>query len=300
MAQPYPTVTPDEGGASFISKIHHEPYPFVSGADHSSHSVFITGGARGIGRSIARSFAKAGASKIALGDINLFNGIQEDLRRAAVDNGKPPPLVLLLHLDVTNESNVADAATTVKQKFGGKLDIVIQNAGYSSAQIPIREIDTEDWWTAFRVNVQGVFLVTKHFAPLLLEDTEGLKTMVQLNSVASIGVRPFSSNYAASKLAVLKFTEALLAEEAANGLLVFSVHPGAIMSEMTKIAMPEHLFHIFQDSPALAAETISWLTEERRTWLQGRWLSCNWDMQELLSRREEIENGDKLKMRLRC
>ncbi|KAI8686851.1 hypothetical protein NCS56_00346700 [Fusarium sp. Ph1] len=300
MSLPYPTVTPDEGGADFISKRHHEPYPFISQADHSGHSVFITGGSRGIGRSIAISFAKAGASHIAMGDLALFGDLEEELQRAAAGIGKPSPRILLLSLDVTDGTNVASAAARVKQEFGGRLDIVIQNAGYSSAQIPVLEFDEKDWWTSFQVNIQGVFLVSKHFIPLLLEDSAGLKTMININSVASIGVRPFSSNYAASKCAVLKFTEALLAEEASNGLLAYSVHPGAVMSEMTKIAMPEQLFHLFEDPPALAGEAIAWLTEERRGWLQGRWLSCNWDMEELVGRRKEIEDGDKLKIRLRC
>ncbi|KAL3481713.1 hypothetical protein BJX99DRAFT_253240 [Aspergillus californicus] len=299
MASSYPTVTPDQGGATFISKQHNEAYPFISKANHTGRSIFITGGARGIGKSIALSFAKAGASRIALGDINEFGNLGQELRDIALENGHNAPLILLFHLDVTDKRNVAEVAAKVKQEFNANLDIVIQNAGYSSAQIRILDIDEDDWWTCFRVNLLGVFHVSKYFVPILLDTTQGLKTVININSVASIGVRPYSSNYAASKAAVLKFTEAFLAEEMGRGLLAISVHPGAVMSEMTKIAMPQSLFHLFKDPPSLAGQTIAWLTQERRDWLQGRWISCNWDMEELLARKQEILGGDKLKMRLK-
>ena len=117
-----------------------EPYPFISHANHANHSVFITGGARGIGKSIALSLDKAGASQIALGDIIPFGDIEEELWRVATENRKSPPRVLLLPLDVTDEHNVAEASTGVKEKFN-KLDIVIQNAGYCSAQTSVLHIN---------------------------------------------------------------------------------------------------------------------------------------------------------------
>lgn len=52
------------------------------------------------------------------------------------------------------------------------------------------------------------------------------------------------------------------------------------------------------DSPDLTGDTITFLTQERREWLAGRFLSCNWDMEEFLARKDEIVQGDKLKVRL--
>ncbi|KAH8798537.1 hypothetical protein F5884DRAFT_758764 [Xylogone sp. PMI_703] len=286
-------------GNNFISKHHHTTYPFIQNSNHVGRSVFITGGSRGIGRSIALSFAKAGVAQIALGDVNDFGDLEDAIRSVTAKNRHNGLKILLFKLDVTARDNVASVAATVQEEFGGKLDILIHNAGYCSPQIPVQDINEDEWWRCFTVNIRGTFHVTKHFLPLLLGTENGLKTIVNLNSVASIGVRPFSSNYAASKAAVLKFSEALLAEEADKGLHVFSIHPGAVLSEMTKVAMPEKLFHLFEDSPELAGDTIAWLTQEPRTWLRGRWLSCNWDMEELMSRRQEIEESDKLKMRLR-
>jgi hypothetical protein len=52
------------------------------------------------------------------------------------------------------------------------------------------------------------------------------------------------------------------------------------------------------DKPEIAADTIVFLTSEKRDWLAGRYISCTWDMPELLSRQDEIVKGDKLKMRM--
>lgn len=52
------------------------------------------------------------------------------------------------------------------------------------------------------------------------------------------------------------------------------------------------------DKPEMAADTIAFLTAERREWLQGRYISCNWDMEELLAQRDEIVSKDLLKFRM--
>jgi hypothetical protein len=55
---------------------------------------------------------------------------------------------------------------------------------------------------------------------------------------------------------------------------------------------------VLGDKPELTGDTVAFLTQERREWLAGRYLSCNWDMEEFLGREEEIVKGDKLKLRL--
>jgi hypothetical protein len=62
--------------------------------------------------------------------------------------------------------------------------------------------------------------------------------------------------------------------------------------------MPDYAHAVLVDKPELAANTIAWLTQERRPWLAGRYVSVNWDMEELDSRKDEIVQGDKLKLRL--
>lgn len=104
--------------------------------------------------------------------------------------------------------------------------------------LPVTEADEELWWKTLEVNLKGVFLMSKHFTPLLVGKENGLETMVNINSVAAHNLRPNASAYGISKWSVLKFTEFLLVEQAKQGLLAFSVHPGAIMTELAR-AMPK-------------------------------------------------------------
>ena len=84
--------------------------------------------------------------------------------------------------------------------------------------------------------------MSKAFTSLLLGTSDGLKTIVNINSIAAHNLRPEASAYGTSKSAVLKFTEFLLGEQADQGLLAFSVHPGAIMSKLAE-AMPESIWN---------------------------------------------------------
>ena len=62
--------------------------------------------------------------------------------------------------------------------------------------------------------------------------------------------------------------------------------------------MPRDMWHILVDTPGVAAHTVLWLTKERREWLAGRYISCQWDVEALLASKQEIVDGDKLKVRL--
>ena len=90
-----------------------------------------------------------------------------------------------------------------------------------------------------------------------------------------------------SKLALLRFAEFVDAEYSAKGVLTYTIHPGAVATEMSS-AVPEEYKHLLVDTPELPAHTILWLVKERREWLAGRYISCVWDVDELLSKKKEI------------
>ncbi|KAI2638668.1 oxidoreductase-like protein [Hypomontagnella submonticulosa] len=294
----YPPVAP-ENGAKFTSILHKSSYPFIKTAKHDGHRILITGGARGIGKAIALSFARAGAKAIAVADITeSSDGITSELSAAAKEGGHTAPQIVLINLDVTDEESVRKCAETVKSQFGGKLDILINNAGYMTAAFPVPESDTTTWWRTFEVNLKGVYLMSKHFIPLLLSTPEGPRTMISISSIAAHAFRMCASAYGTSKLAALRLTEFLMAETAEKGLLAYCVHPGAVLTTLAKEGMPPETFPVLDDDIGLAGDTIAWLTSERREWLAGRYISSTWDMKELLDRRSEIEEGDKLKIRL--
>ncbi|KAI5925210.1 oxidoreductase-like protein [Camillea tinctor] len=298
MESTYPP-QPPENGATFTSSTHSIPYPLLSTARHIGHNVLITGGTRGIGRATAVAFARAGAKAIAVADISeAFEHLASDLIAAAQDNGHEPPQIVLTKMDVTDEGSVQKCAELIKEEFKGKLDILVNNAGYMTSAQPIPESDTRAWWRTMEVNLKGVFHTAKYFIPLLLESPNGPQTVVNISSVAAHNLRPMASAYGTSKMAVLKLTEFLLVEAGHRGLVAYSVHPGAVLTELAEKGMPPETLYGLNDSAELSGATVSWLSSERRAWLSGRYLSATWDMNEILSRRSEIEEVDKLKVRL--
>ncbi|KAI1207158.1 oxidoreductase-like protein [Annulohypoxylon truncatum] len=294
----YPPVAPQNGG-TFTSTIHGSSYPFIQTAKHAGRHVLITGGARGIGMNIALSFAKAGASAIVVADISEFSEqLVSDIATAAREKGHGVPRTMVIRLDVTDEDSVRKCAETIERQFNGKLDILVNNAGFMTPALPVPDSHTSSWWRTMEVNLKGVYLMSKYFVPLLVSTPDGLKTMININSVAAHNLRPMASAYGTSKLAVLKLTEFLMVEAGNKGLLAYSVHPGAVLTELAEKGMPPETLSGLSDNVDLPGDTVTWLSQEHREWLAGRYISSTWDMSELLERKAEIVEGDKLKVRL--
>lgn len=197
-------------------------------------------------------------------------------------------------LDVTEEKSVAAAAATVNEAFP-RLDILINNAGYLEKRAKIADSDPEEWWRTWNVNVLGPYLVTRAFLPQILKGGE--KIVVNLSSIAAHLLSPGGSAYQTSKLALQRWTEFLDADHGPDGILTFAVHPGGVLTDMGK-RLPVERQVVLTETPRLCADTLVFLTESRRDWLAARYISVTWDMEELLSREEEIVQGDKLKVRM--
>ena len=284
-------------GINFTQTIHNDTYPFIDSAnqDLSGRSVLITGASKGIGRSTALSFARAGASKIAIAARSSLSTVAEEARKAAKAANRPPPNVLEIKLDVTDKESVDDAKRLISEKFGGKLDILISNAGYLEPFIPLVDSDPDTWWSSYSVNVKGQYLVTRAFLPLLLKGE--LKIIIGLTSIGATILLPGASAYQTAKLALLRFMEFVNTEYGDKGIVAYCVHPGGVDTEMGR-SMPENMHAFLTDTPELAGDTIVWLASERREWLRGRYVSCTWDMGQLLEKKEEVVKNELLKVRL--
>ncbi|KAI5364501.1 Putative short-chain dehydrogenase/reductase SDR, NAD(P)-binding domain superfamily [Septoria linicola] len=282
-------------GTDFTPTIHHDTYGYINPEQFSlqGRAVFITGASKGVGRATAIAYAKAGASYIAVAARSGLDTLATKMLDAAVRVGKSAPNVLQLSVDVTSEESVGHAAKQAEQAFG-RLDILINNAGYLENFVPITESDPKDWW---RVNIKGVYLVTRALLPLMLKTENGQKIVLNVSSIGAHFIMPGASGYQSGKLALLRLGEFLNADYKEHDLLSLSVHPGSIPTELAK-QMPEEVHKFLIDAPELAADTMIWLTAERRDWLRGRYVSCNWDLKELLDKREQIVKDDLLKVRM--
>lgn len=278
---------------SFTSTLHHDTYPSVAKASQQGRTVFITGASKGIGRATAISFAKAGAGIIIIAARSNLAEVETEILAAANQAGTSPR-VLKVVIDVTDEKSVAEAASEI-QRTVGKVDILINNAGYLEKWLPISESDPIEWWKTWEINLKGLYLVTRAFIPLVLQSET--KTIINISSIGAHLAARGASAYQGSKLAVIKFTEFIVEEYGEQGIVAIPIHPGGIPTDLAT-NMPEHMHQALIDTPELAGDVLAWLTQERQQWLNGRYLSATWDMPELFARKDEIVEGDKLKVRM--
>lgn len=297
-----------------MSTARHDTYPAIdpSKSNFAGKVVLVTGASKGIGKAISLAFTQANVSSLILlarSDLSAVKAACEAAQRPG-QNLK----VLTIRTDVTKTADVVAAAQKVKETFG-RLDILINNAGYLEAVTLLGESDPADWWTSFEVNVKGTYEPIRAFLPLLIE-SGGDKTVLNISSVGAHFVDPTFAAYKvlnlshlasdlgadplydqASKLAVLRLTEIINAEYGAKGVLAHVVHPGEIATDMSH-KMPEDFKKRLVDTPEVGAHALTWLVRERREWLAGRYISCQWDVDELLAKRQDIIDGDKLRVRM--
>lgn len=278
---------------NYTSTLHHDTYPAVAKSSQKGRTVLITGASKGIGRATAVSFAKAGAETIIITARGNLAEVEAEILNAAKEVGSKPR-VIRLFLEVTDEKSVADAAAEV-EKSVGKVDILINNAGYLAEWLPIDKSDPIEWWKTWEVNVKGLYLVTRAILPLVLKSEA--KTIINLSSIGAHLVVGGASAYQSSKLAVIRFTEFLVEEYGSQGIVAIPVHPGGVPTDLGT-TMPAQMHAALIDTPELAGDVLSWLTQEKQPWLNGRYVSVTWDMPELFARKDEIVNGDKLKVRM--
>ena len=197
--------------------------------------ALISGGARGMGASEARLFAREGAA-VVIGDI-LDEGGEATAASIAADGGR----CRYVHLDVTQEADWQAAVAQAVSQFGS-LDVLVNNAGIGSSSFEIHEEPVELWDRTIDVNLKGVFLGTRAAVPAMLEAGGG--SIINISSqLGIVGVPYNGSAYQTSKGGVRIFTKAAALQYANRGIRVNSVHPGPIVTEMTRAGRddPERL-----------------------------------------------------------
>ncbi|MFC1509533.1 3-oxoacyl-[acyl-carrier-protein] reductase [Candidatus Omnitrophota bacterium] len=192
--------------------------------------ALITGGARGIGKEIALSFAREGAN-IAICDVNL-----EEANKAAKEIEALGREVLVFKADVTSSVDVQAMVDKILDKFK-KLDILINNAGITKDGLVLR-MSEEDWDKVIAVNLKGSFVCTKVASKVMLKQHFG--KIVNLASIIGIMGNVGQANYAASKAGIIGLTKSVAKELAPRGVTVNAVAPGFIKTEMTA-KLPEEV-----------------------------------------------------------
>jgi meso-butanediol dehydrogenase/(S,S)-butanediol dehydrogenase/diacetyl reductase len=191
-----------------------------SGGLLAGRKALVTGGGAGIGAAIVRALAREGAA-VCVTDLDLARAGE-----VARSIGGPS---FALKLDVTNAEEMRAALDEASARLGG-LDTVCANAGVSTMN-RVEELSEAEWDFNMDVNAKGVFLTDQ--AALRLFKRTGVKgVIVNTASLAGKMGAPFLAHYAASKFAVVGFTQSLALEAAPFGIRVNCVCPGFVRTSM--------------------------------------------------------------------
>ncbi|MGI6004939.1 MAG: SDR family oxidoreductase [Christensenellales bacterium] len=188
--------------------------------------AFVTGGARGIGKSIAQALAEAGAD-IAIVDLDIHEAEKtcDEIQKA---NGNK---MMAIQTDITSPEQVNAMIDTILKEFG-KLDVAFCNAGISN-EVAVEDDTYEDWKRIIEVNLNGTFLTAQAAGRVMLKQGGGSIICTASMSGHIINIPQREASYAASKAGVIHMAKAMAIEWAARGVRVNTISPGYIATEMT-------------------------------------------------------------------
>jgi len=285
---------------------HHDRYTAIdpSSALKGSASgkvIFITGASKGIGRATAVAFAEAGAKAVYL---TARSEQQLEETRALIQKANPNTQCAYSRCDVTSAAQVEAAVADCVEKFGA-IDVADANAGYLGPWAKIGESNPESWWHTWEVNIRGVYHVIRFAMPHLIESAKKWAAqgasgghLIMLSSIGAQRLAPTASDYQTSKHAINRLCEFVNVDHGQDGIKCFAVHPGGVVTELAR-NMPEDRHIYLNDTPELAAGFMVWLASGKADWATGRYLSANWDVEELSALKDEILRDDLLVNRLR-
>lgn len=186
--------------------------------------AIITGGSRGIGKEIAKKFAKENYNLV----INYVSEKTntEELEKEFEELGAE---VLFIKTNVTSYEECEKMAKDAINKFG-KIDVLVNNAGVTKDSLLLR-MKEEDFDIVINVNLKGTFNVTKACIPYMMKKKSG--KIVNISSVVGISGNSGQANYAASKAGIIGFTKSVAKELASRNILANCVAPGYIATDMT-------------------------------------------------------------------
>lgn len=195
-------------------------------------TVLVTGGSRGIGEMIARGMVDAGARL-------LICSRKPGAAAAVADELAKTGECHALEADLTSSEDIAKVAGAVDEHFGGKLDVLVNNAG-ATWGAPLAEFPAKGWEKVLSTNVTGLFELTTALLPALRAAADRPARVINIGSIDGLRVPVFENySYSASKAAVHMLTRHLAKRLAGEAITVNAIAPGFFPSEMTAFMLKE-------------------------------------------------------------
>ncbi len=185
--------------------------------------AIITGGGRGLGRSVALAFGKEGAK------VALAARTKEQIEHVAEELRSLKKSAIAVPTDISDEDQVDRLVRKTLEAYG-TIDILVNNAGARGAIGPIHKISLEEWEQTLRLNLTATFLCSKAVLPVMMEKREGKI----INVVTTTTPRPNLTPYMVAKAGVTHFTKQLSREVKEFNIQVNAIHPGVMDTQMQK------------------------------------------------------------------
>jgi 3-oxoacyl-[acyl-carrier protein] reductase len=194
--------------------------------DLKGQVAVVTGGSRGIGRSTVIHLARAGA-KVVFSYLSDLPAAQSAEAEAAKAGGE----AFKVAADISRREEAESLVEEAQARFGA-IDILVNNAGVWNADpIPIEEMTDDEWDRMFAINLKGMFTTIRAAVPGMKARRSG--RIINVGSTAGQRGEAFHAHYAATKAAVLGLTKSLAAELGPWGILVNTVAPGWVDTDMS-------------------------------------------------------------------
>ncbi|OZI61470.1 SDR family NAD(P)-dependent oxidoreductase [Bordetella genomosp. 11] len=227
----------------------------------------VTGGAQGIGLTVARRFLDSGA-RVVLWDVNtgLLAKVKKELGAEGHD-------IHTESVDIADYASVeAGVAGTLRAM--GKLDILINNAAIIGPNTTVAEYPLDQWRKVIDVDVNGTFYCCRAVAPVMIAQKYG--RIVNVASIAGKEGNPNAAAYSSAKAAVIALTKSLGKELATHDIAVNCVTPAVARTPGAMEQSPEHIAYMLSKIPRgrflelhEAASMIAWLVSEENSFTTG-------------------------------
>lgn len=272
----------------------HEPLDSLGVMNLTGLNTIVTGANQGLGLEIARHFVRAGASvAICARDASLLEQAAVELRGHA----QPAQTILAQVCDVSDPAAVQAFIDSVINK-SGSVDVLVNNAGILGPKGPAESVPLEEWKRTIEINLFGVLLPCRAIIPHF--KARGRGKIINLSGGGATAPMPMLSAYAASKAAVVRFTETLAEELRASHIDVNAVAPGALNTRLldevlsagpAKVGDAHYQRALKQKesggaSIGRSASLCAWLASRESDGITGKLISAQWDPWETLAARQ--------------
>jgi 3-oxoacyl-[acyl-carrier protein] reductase len=245
------------------------PIVQTNAIDLTHRVAVVTGGAQGIGLTVARRLLSSGA-RLAIWDIDE-SGLARARRELA---GEGADDIHVERVDISRYESVMEGTSGTARAMGGRIDILINNAAIVGPNAPLAEYPLEDWRRVLDIDVNGTFYCCRAVAPLMVAQNYG--RILNVASVAGKEGNPNASAYSAAKAAVIAITKSLGKELAQYDIAVNCVTPAVARTPGAMQQAPDHIRYMLGKIPRgrfleleEAAAMIAWLVSEENSFTTG-------------------------------